>query len=333
MTGYARKGRIWLTILGGFLGAGKSTWLRHCLHHNLLPGTMVVVNEAADMPVDHALLVGSINLRILAGGCACCKKRTDFLELLLQICDDRIGGNPSTPKIDRVVLETSGLADPGRILDSIVKNPVLQHHVVVDEIVVIVDALHGLSQIRDEDLGRRQIEAADRLVVTKADAAEPERLCRLIATLKVLNPRATFSGAIMGSPVDLPDTSGTDPDSLPAVASTTTAPIGTVTLDLGEPIDWAALTVWLSALIHARGDDIIRIKGTVRTPRGRLLLQSVRKVVQSPEILPDESQSANTRGSSLVLIGRRFTADALARSLTAFGIENALAIEAKVQAL
>ena len=92
------------------------------------------------------------------------------------------------------MLETSGLADPGRIVDAIVADPVLQHHIVVSEIIVTVDALHGLAQIRDEALGRRQIETADRLVVTKVDAAEPERLRRLIATLRILNPGATVVG-------------------------------------------------------------------------------------------------------------------------------------------
>jgi G3E family GTPase len=109
------------------------------------------------------------------------------------------------------------------------------------------------------------------------------------------------------------------------------APIEAATLNLGERLDWPALTVWLSALIHARGDGILRIKGVVRTPRGRLLLQSVRKVVQSPEILPDEPATSDTGDNSLVLIGRRFTADALARSLKAFGIESGLTIQPRME--
>ncbi len=227
------------------------------------------------------------------------------------------------------MLETSGLADPGRIVNSIVTDPVLQHHIVVSEIIVTVDALHGLAQIRDEDLGRRQIEIADRLVVTKVDAAELEGLRRLVATLRVLNPGAALSGSRMGSPADLPDPFGADPEILPvAGADGTGAPIKAATLDLGETPDWPALTVWLSALIHARGDDILRIKGVVRTPRGRILLQSVRKVVQSPEILPDEPATAGARDGLLVLIGRRFTSGALIRSLNAFGIGGAGVIEA-----
>ena len=200
MTSDPREGRMRLTILGGFLGSGKSTWLRHHLHHGLLRDALVVVNEAADAPVDDALLIGSTRLRVLAGGCACCETRPALVALLRDICDDRVGGDASAPRIDRIVLETSGLADPGRIVDAIVADPVLQHHIVVGEIIVTVDALHGLAQIRDEDLGRRQIETADRLVVTKVDAAEPERLRRLIATLRILNPGATVVGLRHGLP-------------------------------------------------------------------------------------------------------------------------------------
>jgi G3E family GTPase len=332
LTSNPPEGRMRLTILGGFLGAGKSTWLRHCLHHGLLRDAMVVVNEAADAPVDGALLAGSTRLRVLGGGCACCEKRPALVALLREICDDRVGGNSSAPRANRIVLETSGLADPGRILDAITTDPVLQHHIMVGEIIVTVDAMHGLAQLRDENLGRRQIETAERLIVTKVDVAEPQRLRRLIATLRILNPGAALAGAVMGSPADLPDASDADPETLPVAAAGTQIPIRAAALDLGQTLDWPALTVWLSALIHARGDDIVRIKGVVRTPRGRLLLQSVRKVVQSPEILPDEPAAANRRDGSLVLIGRRFTARALAQSLNAFGVGHAVAIDAGTQA-
>jgi G3E family GTPase len=329
LTSDPREGRMRLTILGGFLGSGKSTWLRHHLHHRLLRDALVVVNEAADAPVDDALLIGATRLRVLACGCACCETRPALVALLRDICDDRVGGDASAPRIDHIVLETSGLADPGRIADSIVTDPVLQHHILVGEIIVTVDALHGLGQIQDEDLGRRQIETADRLVVTKVDAAEVEGLRRLIATLRLLNPGAALLGSVMGSPTELPDACGCDPETLPAAnANGTGAQIEAASLDLGQTLDWPALTVWLSALIHARGDDIMRIKGVVQTPRGRILLQSVRKVVQSPEILPDEPIVGDNRDGLLVLIGRRFTAGELVRSLNAFGIGGVAAIEA-----
>ena len=230
-----------LTILGGFLGSGKSTWLRHHLHHGLLRDALVVVNEAADAPVDDALLVGSTRLRVLAGGCACCETRPALVALLRDICDDRVGGDGSAPRIDHIVLETSGLADPGRITDCIVTDRVLQHHIVVGEIIVTVDALHGLGQLRDEDLGRRQIETADRLVVTKVDVAQLERLRRLIATLRVLNPGAALSGSAMGSPTELPDALGGDAETPPVVgAYGAGVPIRAAAIDLGKTLDWPA---------------------------------------------------------------------------------------------
>src|SRR3984893_1507251 len=108
-------GRMRLTILGGFLGAGKTTWLRHQLHHGLAQDALVVVNEAAEVPVDHALLGRSSRLAVLAGGCAWCTAREALLSLLRDVCDARVSADAPANKINRIVLETSGLADPGTI--------------------------------------------------------------------------------------------------------------------------------------------------------------------------------------------------------------------------
>src|ERR1700730_6868629 len=151
-------GRMMLTILGGFLGAVKTTWLRHQLHHGLAQDALVVVNEAAAVPVDNALLTRSSRLMVLAGGCACCEGREAFISLLRDVCDARVSSDDPADRIDRIVLETSGLADPGTIVDAIKFDPVLLHHIVVSEIVVSVDALHGLDQG-----GRRELRAAAEL--------------------------------------------------------------------------------------------------------------------------------------------------------------------------
>lgn len=313
------EGRIRLSVLGGFLGSGKTTWLRHQLHHGLMRDALVLVNEAAATPVDDALLVRSSRLRVLAGGCACCDAKPDLVRLLREICDERVSAAEPADRVDHIVLETSGLADPGRITDAVITDPVLQHHVMVGEIVVAVDALHGLAQVASEPLWRRQIETADRLVVTKVDQADSPTLRRLIATLRAVNPGAARVGAAMGSPADLPDAAEAAAEPLPELSGLARSPITATTLELDETVDWPTFSVWLSALIHARGTDIMRVKGIVRTPRGRLLLQSVRKVVQSPEILSDavEAQAA-ARGNSIVVIGRNFDPEDLPRSLRSF---------------
>src|SRR5258708_2620122 len=311
-------GRMRLTILGGFLGAGKTTWLRHQLHHGLAHDTLVVVNEAAEVPVDNALLTRSSRLAVLAGGCACCEAREALISLLRDVCDARVSSDDPANRIDRIVLETSGLADPGTIVDAIKSDPVLLHHIVVSEIVVSVDALHGLDQLRSEPLGRRQVEVADRLGVTKVDAASEATLRPLLGTLKALNPGAAISGAAMGSGTNLPDFEHEAGLSLPELSADAAAPITATTVDIDETIDWAAFSVWLSALLHARGDDIMRVKGVVRTPAGRLLLQSVRHVVQSPEILPESREEIDGKDNAIVVIGRGFEPKSLLPSLRYF---------------
>ena len=313
------SGRMRLTVLGGFLGSGKTTWLRHQLHHGLFEDAFVVVNEAAETPVDDALLAKSAQLAVLAGGCACCDGKADLVALLRKICDDRSRTDSRGSRLERIVLETSGLADPGPIAEAIRDDPVLVHHIVVGEIVATVDALHALSQLRGEPLGRRQIETADRLIVTRVDEADETELTRLLATLRRLNPGAAISGAIRGSQAPLPPFEGVEPESLSDLANAADRPpIFPAKLVIDETIDWTAFSVWLSALLHARGDDVLRVKGVVRTSAGRLLVQSVRRIVQSPEILPEQTSGPEREDGVIAVIGRGYREEDLRRSLRYF---------------
>lgn len=308
--------RMRLTVLGGFLGSGKTTWLRHQLHHGRFADAFVVVNEAAETAVDDALLARSANVAVVAGGCACCEAKDELIACLRAICDRRVRADGGRP--DRIVIETSGLADPGPIVEAIRADPMLAYHIVIGEIVVAVDGVYGMRHIREEALGRRQLELADRLVVTKVDEADEGELRRLLATLREVNPGAALSGAVKGSEAELPDFAGAVPEKLEEIGGRDEAPIRALKLDIGEDIDWTAFSVWLSALIHARGDDILRVKGVVRTPAGRLLLQSVRRIVQSPEMLPDRTDGQPGEDNSLVFIGRGFGVGQLSRSLDHF---------------
>lgn len=311
------EGRLRLTVLGGYLGSGKTTWLRHQLHEGRFRQAHIIVNEAAETPVDDALLGQSSELSILAGGCVCCTAKADLIALLRQLCDARSQVDSSGHRLEQIVLETSGLADPAPIVEAIRSDPVLVHHIVVAEIIVMVDALNGMAQLRGEPLGRKQIETADRLIVSKTEEAEEGALRTLLATLAALSPGAALSGASKGVEVALPAFEDVAPEQLPDLSQgPAKAPILPVRLYIDDSIDWTAFSVWLSALLHARGDDIVRVKGVVRTPAGRLLLQAVRKVVQSPEILPE--QGDRREDNMLVLIGRGFTQSQLERSLKYF---------------
>ncbi len=307
-------GRLRLTVLGGYLGSGKTTWLRHQLHAGSFgPHAHVIVNEAAETPVDDALL-GQVTL--LAGGCCCCVGQAQLIAALRRICDLRSREGAAT--LDRIVLETSGLADPGAIVAAIQGDPVLVNHILVGETIVAVDALHALAQLTTEPLGRRQVGAADRLILTKTDACAPAGLAALRATLALLNPGAVVTAAVLGETVVLPALPpGTTPALLPPLPDDDArGPILPTQVRVAPEIDWSAFTLWLSALLHARGDDLVRVKGVIRTPAGRLLLQTVRRVVQSPEVLPD--QPDHGQDNRIVFIGRGYRPADLERSLHHF---------------
>ena len=311
-------GRLRMTMLGGFLGSGKTTWLRHQLHAGGFADALVIVNEAADAPVDDALLSQTRRTEVLAGGCACCEGLAPLVALLRRLCDERSRAASTADRLDRIVLETSGLADPGPIVEAIRRDPVLVHHILIAEVVVAVDALHGLDQLRRESLGRRQAEVADRFVVTKVDGAAAEAVSRLVATLRTLNPGAAISGAVKGVPAALPAGQAAPEPLAPLDGQERRGPLVPTTVKLGGALDWTAFTVWLSALLHARGEDVVRVKGVVRTPAGRLLLQTVRRIVQAPEILAESPGSAEDTDDTIVLIGRGYDPEDLRRSLRSF---------------
>src|SRR6056297_147107 len=308
-------GRLRLTILGGYLGSGKTTWLRHQLYEGAFGKAHILINEAAETPVDDTLLASqSAGVTMLSGGCACCTGKDDLVNALKALCDAHSRQNSEDRKTPQIVLETSGLADPAAILDAIQQDSVLVHHIRVAEIIVLVDAMNAADQLRTEHLGRAQIEAADRIILTKVDAVPDAVLATVVATVRHLNPVARIEAAVKGEPFALPDLPAVPPYDLPRI-SDGGEPIQPTKIDIPDDVDWATFSIWLSALIHARGDDLVRVKGVFETPAGPLLLQAVRKSVQPPELLPPE---AAQRQNQIVFIGRGYKGDDLRRSLDYF---------------
>ena len=307
--------RLRLTILGGYLGSGKTTWLRHQLFEGAFPGAHVLVNEAALTPVDDTLLAAqAASMTLLAGGCACCTGKADLIAALRALCDTRSRQSAEMRGTNQIVLETSGLADPAAILAAIQDDGVLVHHIRVAEIVVLVDALHAAEQLHSEHLSRAQIEAADRIILTKVDAVPDDRLAAVKATVKQLNPAAQIEAAAKGLPHALSDLPEASAYALPLL-SDGADPILPTKIDIPEDVDWAIFSVWLSALLFARGDDLVRVKGVFETPAGPLLLQAVRRSVQPPELLPVAEKD---RRNQIVFIGRGYESEDLRRSLAYF---------------
>lgn len=304
-------GRLALTILGGALGSGKTTWARHALYEGAFgTGLHVLVNEAADMPVDDQLLHGADGVTVLAGGCACCAGRQALVTALSELCDRRSRGTGP----QRALLETSGIADPGAIAAVLRSDPILARHLRLDAIIVAVDAVHALAQLAEDPLIHRQIAVADRLILTKADMASPTDLQRLQAGLRLRNPAAIIAGSRHGVGVTLPPPPPDLPADLPS-SPEAADPARAAVLRLPPDLDWAEVMVWLSALLHARGDRVARVKGVIPSAAGRLLIQSVRGIVAPPELLPPQPRDGD---GHLILLGRGFDEDLLTQSLHGF---------------
>jgi G3E family GTPase len=150
--------------------------------------------------------------------------------------------------------------------------------------------------------------AANRLILTKTDTVLPGHLAALAATLRAINPLAEISAANHGSAVPLPDLAAT-----PLTLTAATAPMLAHAMAL-PAADWPAISLWLSGLLHAHGDHILRVKGVIRSPAGRLLIQTVRRAVQPPEVLPEGSGTDD----SLAFIGHSYDPQALDASLRRF---------------
>ena len=309
------KNRMKLTILGGFLGAGKSTWLRHQIFDGKLQNAYVVINEFANAPVDDTILQQASGLYMLCGTCACCAGRPELARILRNICGHRAS---KARKAVNLILETTGVADPAGVIAAIETDPVLARHIVLGETVVLVDGRFGLEQLQREALARKQAEIADRILVSKADQSDAGLLADLVATLRALNPNARFFASDFGVETPFCSARRGTPQSLPEANS---APITSAVLrppqNRAKQIDWAGFSVWLSAMLYKHGASLVRVKGIVRTPAGRLLLQSVQHHMQTPEMLPEDGapHDPGAEINTIALIGRGIDTDIMEKSL------------------
>jgi G3E family GTPase len=311
-------GRIPVQIVGGFLGSGKTSLLRHLLKGEV--DTAVIVNEFGAVGLDHQLLRAcEERVELLGGGCACCTRRSDLVGALRELLDARDRG---VAKLSRVVIETSGLADPAPIVFTITNDPMLRHHYDVECILVTVDAVNWAQQLASHPEARKQVLVADELVITKVDLVEPEGCAAVGGALRALNPAAKMRTAVHGVLSQQPPELGRAPV-VPAAAPRSggslahTDDVSSLTLSADGPVDWLGFAVWLSMLLHARGEDVLRVKGLLELDDGTLVsVNGVQHVVHTPEHLnrstiPDPS-------SGIVFITRGIEIDLLRQSFEAF---------------
>jgi len=322
---------IRVDVLTGFLGSGKTTLLRRLLEAGALTDTAFLINEFADLPLDGMLLHGAgRRIGVFAGSCVCCAVDGALKDALGDLLARRDSGE--LPPFRRILIETSGIAEPAPVLATILNDGFLQARLTPGRIIATLDATSAEQSLAEYPEALAQLAAADALVLTKADLtdADPAALWERLGWLNPLATRldgrldaAALAGLLATMPAGpisaLPATSYVPPDHQ-------TGPrhgVQACRLHWPEPVDWPGFSLWLSSLLHRHGDRVLRVKGLLRLhgaeENGALLIQAVRHAVHPPEHLPDIPAPS---GADIVVIARDIDPALLQRSFAAFqGLE------------
>ena len=338
--------RIPVTVLTGFLGSGKTTVLNHVLKQPGMAATAVIVNEFGEIGLDHLLVESATeDVVLLNSGCLCCTVRGDIVNTLTDLFVNRVKGR--VPYFTRAVIETTGLADPAPVLHALISDPIVAERYMIDGVVTTVDAVNGDGTLDSQPEAVKQAAVADRLIITKADLAEPATLAALTARLRTLNPGApqlraahgaVDPGMLFGLGLFDPQTKSVEvqrwlKDEAVAAAhdehddghhehhdvNRHDARIRAFCITRERPISWSALSGWLDALASMRGDDLLRLKAIVAIadkPDQPVALHGVQHLFHPPVLLPRwPSEDRRTR---IVFITRDLPRQAIEESLTAF---------------
>ena len=321
-----------VNIITGFLGSGKTTLLQRLLRAPELSDVAVLVNEFGEVGLDHHLLQNvAESTLLLENGCLCCAVRGDLQKALRDLLSRRTRGD--VPHFRRVVIETSGLADPAPIAYTLLSEAVLRHHFRLSGIVTTVDAVNGASQLDRFAESLKQVSMADRLVVTKTDLSDQPSLAALRRRLRGLNVSAQIlDSAEIGGDLhylltdDIYDAAGKFREAAHWAAEevdehsahTHTAEVQSFAAVFDRPLDWTAFGVWASMLLHRHGADVLRLKGLlnvegVPTP---VLINGVQHIVHPPSHL--EAWPDADRRSRLIFIVRGLQRARIERSLAVF---------------
>lgn len=285
-----RDGRIPVSVITGFLGSGKTTLLNYIVRHPSMGETAVIVNEFGEIGLDHELIEKSDENTILLGsGCLCCTVRGDLVNTLGDLSVRRLKGE--VPPFKRVVIETTGLADPAPILHTLMSVPVVGRYS-LDTVVTTVDIVNGSSTLLQHDEAVKQVAIADRLLMTKSDLCNAQTAGQLAAELREINPAAPMASVVNGEidPDDLFGGIGFDLQTkTDEVREWLRAEqyndeqsqhgdgdhaaehghdvnrhsdrIETFCLTFNEELDWQTVAMWLDTLVANEGDKLLRVKG------------------------------------------------------------------------
>ncbi|WP_327212769.1 GTP-binding protein (plasmid) [Rhizobium beringeri] len=295
------------TILTGFLGAGKTTLLNHLLTLIGNERVAVIVNEYGEVGIDGKLVVPTTDEIIeLNNGCICCTVRGDLISAIGELLHS---GRP----IDRIIIETSGLADPAPVIQSFLLDETLAERLQLDAIVTVVDARHVKQQL-SQDEAMEQISFADVLLLNKIDLESAEDLAATVQHLRGINPLARIirtsdckvelSAVLDVGAFDLKNILAIDPDILKDHEHDHDQSIGCVAIQEFGPLDPAALSIWLNRLVQEIGSDLFRMKGVLhfQGEQRRYVFHGVHMTLEGR---PGKAWApSETRLNEIVFIGR-----------------------------
>jgi G3E family GTPase len=323
-----------ITLVTGFLGSGKTTLLQRLLAEPALSDTAVLINEFGEIGLDHHLLERiDETVVVLQSGCLCCTIRGELAAAIKDLHSKRERG--LVPPFRRLVIESTGLADPLPILSTVQVDPVLRHHFRLGNVITTVDAVNGSRQLDAQSESVKQVAVADRLVLTKTDLAAEETARALVERLRRINPTAplwrntdrTADAEALLSRDDYDDYSaarGWQADGSPIGYAHDTHgsghddDIGALALSWDQPVDWAMFGIWLTMLLHRHGSEVLRVKGilNVADADAPVAVHGVQHLVHPPTHM--RAWPGTDRRSRLVLIVKGLAPATIERSLRAF---------------